>query len=145
LHPKYLDAKGLVALWREGLLAQKVLAGNTRGYRNHPQLDRFRKCSNPLAAIATYLGGVEGEAVKRGYHFDSSKIAAHGKVKKISVTAGQVAHELAHLKAKLKIRDSAAYEKLNDVERPAVHPLFKVVSGDIEDWEISIPRQNRAL
>jgi len=26
LHPRYLDAKGLVALWREGLLAQKVLA-----------------------------------------------------------------------------------------------------------------------
>jgi hypothetical protein len=25
LHPKYLDARGLVALWREGLLAQAVL------------------------------------------------------------------------------------------------------------------------
>jgi hypothetical protein len=31
LHPKYLDARGLVALWREALLAQKVLRGATRG------------------------------------------------------------------------------------------------------------------
>lgn len=32
LHPSYLDAKGLVALWRETLLAQKVLLGATVGY-----------------------------------------------------------------------------------------------------------------
>ena len=31
LHPRYLDAKGLVALWREGLLAQAVLKGQTKG------------------------------------------------------------------------------------------------------------------
>ena len=43
LHPKYLDARGLVALWRESLLAQAVLAGRTRGYRSHPQLERFRE------------------------------------------------------------------------------------------------------
>ena len=36
IHPKYLDAKGLVALWREALLAQKVLDGKTEGYKNHP-------------------------------------------------------------------------------------------------------------
>ena len=34
LRPKYLDSQGLVALWREGLLAQAVLRGKTRGYRN---------------------------------------------------------------------------------------------------------------
>jgi hypothetical protein len=39
LHPCHLDAKGLVALWREGLLAQKVQACETNGYRNHPQLE----------------------------------------------------------------------------------------------------------
>ena len=32
LHPRCLDAKGLVALWREGLLAQEVLRGKTRDY-----------------------------------------------------------------------------------------------------------------
>ncbi|MGP1680491.1 MAG: pyrimidine dimer DNA glycosylase/endonuclease V [Giesbergeria sp.] len=31
LHPQYLDSKALVALRREGLLAQAVLAGLTRG------------------------------------------------------------------------------------------------------------------
>ncbi len=31
LHPQYLDRQGLVALWREGLLAQEVLRGQTRG------------------------------------------------------------------------------------------------------------------
>ena len=33
IHPKYLGTKGLVALWREALLAQKVLQGNTKGYK----------------------------------------------------------------------------------------------------------------
>jgi hypothetical protein len=33
LHPKHLDVRGLVALWREALLAQKILCGATRGYR----------------------------------------------------------------------------------------------------------------
>lgn len=46
VHPSLLDAKGLVACWRETLLAQKVLQGLTKGYKNHPQLDRF---SNPPA------------------------------------------------------------------------------------------------
>ncbi|HKX52383.1 MAG TPA: pyrimidine dimer DNA glycosylase/endonuclease V [Nitrosospira sp.] len=32
LHPRYLDTKGLVAAWREALLAQKVLSGLTSGY-----------------------------------------------------------------------------------------------------------------
>jgi len=33
IHPKYLDAKGLVALWRETLLAKHVLEGKTPGYK----------------------------------------------------------------------------------------------------------------
>jgi hypothetical protein len=41
----YLDGRGLVALWREALLAQAVLRGRTRGYR-HPQLARFRSREN---------------------------------------------------------------------------------------------------
>jgi hypothetical protein len=59
LHPKYLDAQGLVALWREGLLAQKVLRGRTRGYRHHPQLARFRAQADPVASIARYLRAVQ--------------------------------------------------------------------------------------
>ena len=75
LHPRYLDAKGLVALWREGLLAQKVLQGATRGYRQHPQLVRFREAPDSVAAIATYLQSVVAEASERGYTFDATKIA----------------------------------------------------------------------
>ena len=36
LHPAHLDRQGLIACWREALLAQKVLAGLTTGYRSHP-------------------------------------------------------------------------------------------------------------
>ena len=38
IHPRYLDSMGLVALWREALLAQAVLRGETKGYKFHPQL-----------------------------------------------------------------------------------------------------------
>jgi len=55
VHPRYLDTKGLLAAWREGLLAQKVLQDKTSGYRNHPQLLRFRATANPTASIASYL------------------------------------------------------------------------------------------
>nr|WP_253280607.1 pyrimidine dimer DNA glycosylase/endonuclease V [Arcanobacterium phocae] len=42
IRPSQLDRAALIAGWREGLLAQKVLAGLTKGYRHHPQLERFR-------------------------------------------------------------------------------------------------------
>jgi hypothetical protein len=52
IHPGYLDAKGLVALWREALLAQNVLLRNTKGYKKHPQLEQFNNTSNPIGAIS---------------------------------------------------------------------------------------------
>jgi hypothetical protein len=104
LHPRYLDARGLVALWREALLAQKVLHGDTRGYRKHPQLTRFKQQPDPQAAIAAYLREVQREAERRGYHFDAGKIAPHAPAKIIPVTAGQLAYELTHLTAKLRLR-----------------------------------------
>ncbi len=136
LHPQHLDAKGLVALWRETLLAQKVLCGETKGYRNHPQLTRFKNHPEPLAAIAAYLLAVQHEAERRGYHFDASKILQAGSKIKIPVTDGQVAYELAHLQAKLKVRDPAAYARLSHVAQPTIHPLFKMISGEIEEWEV---------
>jgi uncharacterized protein (DUF1501 family) len=136
VHPQHLDAKGLVALWRETLLAQKVLLGETKGYRNHPQLKRFKSHRDPLAAIAAYLHEVLREAERRGYHFDGSKILRKGTKTKIHVSEGQIAYELAHLLAKLQVRDQAAYERLVQTEHPLVHPLFTVVSGGIEDWEV---------
>jgi hypothetical protein len=136
LHPGYLDARGLVALWREGLLAQKVLAGATRGYRHHPQLSRFREQADAQGAIAAYLNEVQHEAERRGYHFNAEKIGHCAQGVTIKVTRGQLDYELAHLRAKLKLRDPAALQRIISVNEPESHPLFKVVAGDIETWEV---------
>ena len=136
LHPSYLDSKGLVALWRETLLAQKVLAGRTKGYKNHPQLDRFKACRHPLKMIGSYLGGVASEADLRGYHFDRSRILEPSKTRsKIPVTAGQLAYEWKHLRAKLERRDRPRYEQMALSHKPAAHPLFELRPGGIETWE----------
>jgi len=136
IHPSYLDAKGLVALWREALLAQKVLQGKTRGYKNHPQLTRFKKATNPVGAIADYLRYVADEADSRGYNFARSKIAEEEYLDKIPVTGGQLAYEFTHLSGKLKQRAPEVYVQLKEVKKINHHPMFKEVSGDVENWEV---------
>lgn len=138
IHPKYLDSKGLVALWREGLLAQKVLQGETRGYRHHPQLKRFQESASPLKFIASYLHEVFLEATRRGYSFDASKILPERTKKKIPVTLGQITFETEHLSRKLWQRDRSVYRLLAEVTSPDTHPLFLVKAGLVEDWEVSI-------
>jgi pyrimidine dimer DNA glycosylase len=135
LHPCLLDSKGLVALWREALLAQKVLQGKTKGYRHHPQLRRFRQCGEPVAAIASYLWPVHDEATARGYAFDSSKIAGDRRPMRIPVNEGQVAFEWAHLKDKVRQRDLLHFETACQRRKIIAHPLFSVVAGGIEEWE----------
>ena len=135
LHPKYLDAKGLVALWREALLAQKVLKGETTGYNNHPQLIRFRAQADPVAAIAKYLGYVHEEARHRGYRFDREKIEPSWTAVRITCTRGQLLYEWDHLKQKMITRDSVHYAGIAEIAIPDRHPLFMIVSGDIEPWE----------
>lgn len=135
LHPRYLDARGLVALWREALLAQAVLAGRTRGYTRHPQLDRFREAPSPLNAIAVYLRVVHDEATKRSYDFDRTKIDKAGKAGLIDATEGQLDYEWAHLEAKLRSRAPVWLAGL-DAEGPReAHPLFRIVPGPVEPWE----------
>jgi hypothetical protein len=138
LHPSYLDSKGLVALWREGLLAKAVLSGETRGYKNHPQLGRFKSQLNPQAAINAYLWQVYGEAERRGYHFDVGKIDATRRCPKIRVTEGQIRYEWSHLQNKLLRRDPARHERSAAVTDIQPHPLMNIVPGDIEDWERQI-------
>ena len=135
IHPKYLDRMGLVALWREGLLAQKVLLGRTKGYRSHPQLDRFRACPDPVSAIGCYLMKVLKEAAERGYQFDGSKITKQGRCRKMAVRKGQIDHEWGHLLGKLKSRAPETYQKNKALVRPRLHPLFTVVPGGREAWE----------
>ena len=135
LHPRYLDPQGLVALWREALLARAVLSGNTRGYRNHPQLERFRSLSAPRSAISSYLQGIHAEAVTRGYSFDRSKIGRARIQAPVLVTAGQVEYEWHHLLKKLEVRNPALYEQWRAIRAPECHPLFRVQPGPIESWE----------
>lgn len=135
IHPKYLDAKGLVALWRETLLAKKVLEGQTRGYRNHPQLERFKQSENPLDNINHYLSTVYSEALERDYHFDKEKIDWSFKASRINVTSGQIKYETEHLLKKLSLRDRDKFEKFSQLDRFEANPIFRIVEGDIESWE----------
>lgn len=135
IHPKYLDAVGLVALWRESLLAQKILKGETKGYKNHPQMKRFRMHPHPLRAISNYLMGIWEESRRRGYNFDRRKIGRQSETKKISVTRGQLRHEFGGLCDKLKRRDSLKYQELRSVKKIESHPFFEVIEGGIEEWE----------
>ncbi len=135
LHPKYLDSKGLVALWREALLAKHVLDGKTKGYLNHPQLDRFKKSPRPLDGIHQYLSSVHDEAVARQFNFDKRKFKKPKLPSSITVSQGQLKYEFKHLLAKLKIRDSKLYYELKNTKTIDPHPMFGIVKGDIEAWE----------
>jgi hypothetical protein len=134
LHPKYLDPQGLVAVWREALLAQRVLQGRTRGYRHHPQLERFRACPDPLAAIAAYLWSVHDEASARGYSFNASLVSTPRQHPQVAATAGQLRFEATHLRAKLAKRSPELAGRIPS-RRPHPHPLFRVVPGPLEPWE----------
>lgn len=153
IHPKYLDRAGLVALWREALLAQAVLSGKTRGYTHHPQLERFRAQPDPLAAIGIYLWGVWEEATRRGYSFNGAKIdypvarecsatsgagtaafADENSTVQISVTTGQLEFEESHLRMKIAKR-APGWEKNLQGSPLQPHPLFTVKAGPIANWE----------
>ncbi len=135
LHPGYLDAIGLVALWREALLARAVLRGDTDGYRHHPQLQRFRGCRWPRSAINAYLVGVHCEASFRGYNFTRSKLASVAIAQQIETTDEQLRYEWSWLLHKLRVRDPEACRRHSTVTLPAAHPLFRVVQGPVCKWE----------
>ena len=135
IHPKYLDTKGLLAQWREGLLAKKVLEGKTKGYKNHPQLERFKKYSNPLDAINAFLYYTLEEAKKRGYDFDEKKIDYIRLEKAIPVNDGQIKYEFEHLLRKLERRDKKKYHEIKDEKGIKCNPLFFISKGGKEDWE----------
>ncbi len=135
LHPKYLDSRGLVALWREALLAQAVLRGRTAGYRHHPQLDRFRSHHAPRSAINAYLAPVHAESLRRGYSFDARKLGPVRSRSPIAVAAGQLDHEWQHLLAKLRARSPQDYRRWRRLAEPDAHPLFRIVAGPIEPWD----------
>lgn len=135
LHPKYLDPRGLVALWRESLLARAVLRGQTKGYKNHPQLQRFRSHPSPRSAVNSYLASVLSEAARRGYSFDPSKVGPVRSVTPITCTSGQLEHEWDHLLRKLRARHPDCYHACRAIAHPVPHPLFRISVGPVEEWE----------
>ena len=135
LHPQYLDSVGLVALWREGLLAQAVLLGKTRGYTQHPQLLRFREQDDPIGAIGGRLHHVLLEADRRGYSFDRSKLSPLTRTAPVALTDGQLLLEWRHLKAKLRVRNPEKYRQIGRLKEPSPHPSFVVVPGPVAAWE----------
>lgn len=137
VHPRYLDARGLVAVWREALLAKKVLEGKTTGYRRHPQLERFLAVEHPLDGINSYLTEIYKESVRRGYHFDHGKISEGYQTVKIPVTRGQLEYETAHLLSKLQVRDLERYAMWKGVKEMEASPVFCTVEGGVEEWERS--------
>ena len=139
IHPKYLDWKGLGAEWREALLAQAVLAGKTKGWKNHPQLERFKVHNYPVAAIGFYLLKVYEEANDRGYNYNLSKIINPlRKVEQIRITNGQLRYEFDILMERLEKRAPDKHLELKasvDSQHPEPHPIFSVIHGDVEPWE----------
>jgi len=135
IHPRYLDSVGLVALWREALLARMVLLKRTTGYRRHPQLHRFQEQRNPVACINSYLAYVYDEACRRGYRFDRSKLGRARASGALPETSGQLAYEWQHLMRKLEIRSPSAAGKCSSVRRPKPNPLFRIVPGGVREWE----------
>jgi hypothetical protein len=142
LHPKYLDPRGLVAVWREALLAQAVLKGQTSGYKRHPQLIRFRNTPSPTDSIASYLRGVFDESCRRGYCFDVVKIGSAGTGESIIATRGQLDYEWMHLKKKLRVRAPSWLDRIQTISRPVPHPMFRIVLGPVADWEITDPKKH---
>lgn len=136
IHPKYLDSIGLIALWREGLLAKTVLEHKTKGYTSHPQLIRFKDSNKPLNAINKYLQSVLDEANSRGYKFDKTKINSRLKFEdKLKITDKQLEYEFQHLLKKLKTRCPFKYKELKTIKKIESNLIFIIIKGNIANWE----------
>jgi hypothetical protein len=135
VHPRYLDARGLVAVWREALLAKAVLQGRTSGYRHHPQLARFRFRPDPVAALNTYLVVLQEEARRRGYRFDRRKTGRRRDRIRLPASRGQLMYEWSHLLRKLRQRSPERTAQLSGIRRPQAHPMFRVIAGRVAPWE----------
>lgn len=143
LHPDYLDTKGLVALWREALLAQKIILGETESYKNHPQMTRFLQAEHPVVAISYYLKSILRTAASRGYKFKASLIRATStqnlEIPIIGCNTGQIDYERALLIHKIKTRqggpDLVYLRRLLQEVNPHLSEIFRCRTGGIESWE----------
>ncbi len=135
IHPKYLDTVGLVALWREALLARKVLENRTKGYKNHPQLCRFKQQDSPIETMNSYLKEIYKESNKRNFNFDCNKLIEVSNKYTIPVTDGQIEFEFNHLLKKFKQRNTEKYKLIKDLKKIEINPVFNIINGEVEIWE----------
>ena len=142
IHPKYLDWMGLGAQWREALLAQKVLLGETKGWRNHPQMNRFRDHPEPLKAIGFYLVEIYYESQRRDYNYNYSKVLdPTDSIEKIPINQGQIEYEYKILMERLETRSPKKHKENLKTGTLIPHPLFTTRMGPPESWEKSYWRE----
>lgn len=159
IHPTFLDNEGLHGLWREGLLAQKIIEDPTHGRSNNPQIARFRNHVSPISILGAYLWTVGHEGMERGFKYNVARIEDPpmlGSIMvpkgssgdpRIPVTEEQIRFEFDHLFSKLEERDPVSLEKIlnysvqstikyrEDFRLKAINPAFRIVVGPIESWE----------
>ena len=134
LHPRYLDPQG----WSrcgETLLARKVLRGETRGYRHHPQLQRFREARDPQSAIDAYLPRStprRRRAATRSTRTSSMPTRARKDPGRARATRRA---RMGHLIAQARVAQPGAHVRWRELQRPRTHPSFRVVAGGVADWE----------
>jgi hypothetical protein len=84
-----------------------------------------------------YFIYLEGE--RRGYNFKLEKIVRYDlSLPKLPVKRGQLEYEFQHLLKKLRWRDPDRYELLKNEKNIQPHPIFFVIEGGIESWEVIV-------
>jgi hypothetical protein len=73
--------------------------------------------------------------MRRGYRLEANKINERRSQSLITETSGQLLYEWQHLKKKLRLRGTSASSELAKVKKPHPHPLFKIVAGQVRNWE----------
>jgi hypothetical protein len=116
--------------------------GKTKGWKNHPQLIRFKNHNAPIHAIGFYLFIIYNEGCKRGYSYNKSKMfKIVEKVSMINISKEQLAYEFEILKNRVRGRDHTKFLELLEFGKkesyPKPHPLFHVIDGKVALWEKS--------
>lgn len=129
-----------MAQWREGLGAQTSLRAwyfgdSTVGYQNHPQLERFKTCENPLGALHYYLLNTYSDSLVRKYKFNVSKLIVPDDTAYVHIPLheGQLDYEIERLRGKIEKRAPEELWRLEEKRESAY--IFQLVDGDVETWE----------
>jgi hypothetical protein len=134
VHPRYLDVKGFVALWRETLLGMETLKKHVKcqhyiPWYKHPQLAPFKAQSDPILYISNYLYLVLEESRRRNYNFDGSKLDAIPYCENLPLIKASrevLVHEWLVCLGRYRVRSPKWFEEVKDISPLEVdpHPLY---------------------